>query len=190
MSRENENWDIEGQLNVFDVLAEAEAPKEAQGEPQTFEDYIGRCEYCYWYGYGLYDNITRKRRPGTEGLHCQWEQKSKIYQCIGKIRWKPSRYTIPRLCGNCRESNCFHYQRKPQYDRDNAQAFRDPVEEPNIYCMRDEGSVNRQYPYKDFYEKHFGACLWDRQHEWDTCDAWVRDTDILQEPTQSDTNRH
>ena len=43
MSRENENWDIEGQLNVFDVLAEAEAPKEPQGEPQTFEDYIGRC---------------------------------------------------------------------------------------------------------------------------------------------------
>lgn len=190
MSRENENWDIEGQLNVFDILAEADKPETPLSDPQTFADYIGLCEYCMWYGYGLYDNITRKRKPGTEGLHCQWEEKSKGFLCIGRSKWKPGVYYIPRLCGNCRESNCFHYQKKPQYDKDNAQTFRDPVEEPNIYCTREEGSVNRQYPYEQFYEKHFGATLWDRQHEWDTCDAWVRDTDILQEPTKSDTNRH
>lgn len=186
MSKENENWDIEGQLDVFDVLSEMDVPMDPQKEPETFEDYIGRCEYCMWYGYGLYDNITRKRRKGTEGLNCQWEMKNKgPFLCIGKSKWKPSTYTIPRLCGNCRESNCFHYQKKPEHKDNSAKAFSDPVEEPNIYCTRDEGSVNRSQPYKEFYEMSFGACLWDRQHEWDTCDAWVRDADIL-----TDTKQH
>ena len=175
MAKDNEVWDIEGQLDVFDILAEAEAPKEEpQGEPQTFEDYIGRCEYCMWYGYGLYD-WRGNRRKGTEGLNCQWETKGKGFACLGKSKWKPSTYTIPHLCGNCRHSNCFHYQKKPEYKDNDPRAFSDPVEEPNIYCTRDEGSVNRQQPFKDCYEKNFGACRWDRNHEWDTCEAWELD---------------
>lgn len=178
MPKDNDDWNIEGQLDVFDLLGED--PKE-EPEPQTFADYVGRCEYCMWYGYGLY-NWKGDRIKGTERYMCQWEFRgggTKVFACIDRSKWKPSTYTIPRLCGNCAESNCFHYQKKPQYEKYDAKAFHDPVEEPNIYCTREEGSVNRQQPYRDKYEVHFGACLWDRQHEWDTCDAWVPDPDII-----------
>lgn len=41
--------------------------------------------------------------------------------------------------------------------------------------------IGRQQPFLEFYSQQFGACLWDRQHEWDTCDAWEKDRDILKE---------
>ena len=145
---------------------------------ETFADYIGKCEYCMWYGYGLYEPYGHKRKKGTEGQNCQWTEGKNPY-CVNKSFWKPSTYTIPKLCGNCRHSNCFHYQRKPQYKENDIRGFSDPVEEPNIYCTREDGSVNRQQPFLAFYSNHFGACLWDRQHEWDTCDAWERDWEIL-----------
>ena len=79
--------------------------------------------------------------------------------------------------------NCFHYQTKPEYKgkEGSAKAFADPIEEPNIYCMAPDGSVNRVYPYKAFYVQGFGACHWDQQHEWDSCDAWQRDASILKD---------
>ena len=164
-----------------------ELRKQTKQIPKTFADYIGKCEYCMWYGYGLYEPYGHKRKPGTEGQMCQWEvsRKGVPPQCHNRDFWKPSIYTIPKLCGNCRHSNCFHYQKKPQYKEYDAKAFSDPVEEPNIYCTREDGSVNRQYPYKAFYSQHFGACLWDRQHEWDTCDAWERDWEILDKEAET-----
>ena len=167
---------IVGQLSLFDLAPELEE------KPKTFEDYIGKCKYCMWYGYGLYTSLGHKRIPGSEAYNCEWEmQKTAFMKCINHSRWKPGIYTIPKLCGNCIHCNCFHYQTKPEYKgkEGSAKAFADPVEEPNIYCTREDGSVNRQYPYKAFYEEHFGACLWDRQHEWDTCEAWERDWEIL-----------
>ena len=151
--------------------------------PQTMQDYIGKCKYCMWYGYGLYSPYGNKRKEGTEEYNCQWEMKRNGIppRCKKHDFWKPSIYSIPKLCGNCKHSNCFHYQKKEQYKEYDAKAFSDPVEEPNIYCTRDEGSVNRSQPFKEFYSQHFGACLWDRQHEWDTCEAWEKDKDILRE---------
>lgn len=150
-------------------------------KPQTIQDYIGKCKYCMWYGYGLYSQYGNKRKEGTEEYNCQWEMKRPGTRCKNHDFWKPSTHTIPKLCGNCKHSNCFHYQKKEQYEEYDAKAFSDPVEEPNIYCTRDDGSVNRQQPFKEFYSQHFGACLFDRQHEWDTCDAWEKDRDILRE---------
>lgn len=161
--------EIIGQISIFEFAPELEP------EPKGFEDYIGQCKYCMWFGYGLYTSIGHKRIPGTEPYHCQWEMQKAFMKCINHSRWKPGVYYIPKLCGNCTHSNCFHYQRKPQYKETDIRGFKDPVEEPNIYCTRDEGSVNRIYPYKAFYETSFGACLWDRQHEWDSCDAWQSD---------------
>ena len=155
------------------------APHEPK--PKTMQEYIGECKYCMWYGYGLYSPYGNKRDEGTEGYNCQWEMKRPGTRCKNHNMWKPSIDSIPKLCGNCKHSNCFHYQKKEQYKEYDAKAFSDPVEEPNIYCTRDEGSVNRQQPFKEFYSQHFGACLWDRQHEWDTCDAWEKDRDILRE---------
>lgn len=152
--------------------------------PQTFADYVGQCKYCMWYGYGLYEPYGHKRKKGTEHLMCEWTEGKNPY-CVNKSFWKPSTYTIPKLCGNCRHSNCFHYQRKPQYKENDIRGFRDPVEEPNIYCTREDGSVNRQQPFLAFYSNHFGACLWDRQHEWDTCEAWERDWEILDKEAET-----
>ena len=175
---------IECQISLFDMMpAEAIGPK--PDKPETFADYIGKCKYCMWYGYGLYEPYGHKRKKGTEGQMCQWEvsRKGIPTRCKNHDFWKPSIYAIPKLCGNCRHSNCFCYQTKPEYEgkEGSAKAFADPVEEPNIYCTREDGSVNRQQPFLAFYSDHFGACLWDRQHEWDTCDGWERDRDILKE---------
>ena len=163
---------IVGQISLFDIAPELEE------KPKTFEDYIGKCKYCMWYGCGLYREPGHKRISGTENLMCQWTEGKNPY-CVNKSFWKPSTYTIPKLCGNCRHSNCFHYQRKEQYKENDIRGFHDPVEEPNIYCTREDGSVNRQKPFLAFYNQGFGACHWDQQHEWDTCDAWERDWEIL-----------
>lgn len=173
--RKNNKTDDEqlpGQMSILDLIEE---------EPQSFEDYIGKCRFCMWYGYGLYDPYG-KRRKDTGSYNCQWEQtRHGITQCVDKSFWKPDIRTIPKLCGNCRHSNCFHYQIKPEYKENSAKAFSDPVEEPNIYCTRDDGSVNRSVPYAAYTSKSFGACKWDRQHEWDSCEAWEKDTSVLKE---------
>ena len=141
---------------------------------ENFADYIGQCKYCMWYGYGMYDPISHKRRLGTEGRACQWEGYG-FMGCKDRSKWKPGEYAIPRLCSNCTWANQFCYQSKPEYKEDSLKAFHDPVEEPNIYCTHEDGSVNRQSPYKSFWTKGFGCNTWDRQHEWDTCDAWASD---------------
>ena len=164
---------LEGQMTIFDLMTGP--ADELQDVPEGFARYIGQCKYCMWYGYGLYDPITRKRRKGTEGQMCQWEGKKNL-GCHDRSKWKPGEYAIPGMCANCAWANCFHYQIKSEYEgKDTVKAFKDPVEEPNIYCTREGGSVNRRQPFRDFYEMHFGACLWDRQHEWDVCDAWQSD---------------
>lgn len=168
----NDDEQLPGQMSILDLIEE---------EPQSFEDYIGKCRFCMWNGYGLYDQFgNRKKDAGS--YNCQWEQtRHGITQCIDKSFWKPDIRTIPKLCGNCRHSNCFHYQIKPEYKENSAKAFSDPVEEPNIYCTRDDGSVNRTAPFERFTSKNFGACKWDRQHEWDSCEAWEQDRSVLEE---------
>jgi hypothetical protein len=181
-----EDNQIDGQLSLFDMMpAEAVGPK--PDKPKTFADYVGQCKYCMWYGYGLYEPYGHKRKKGTEGQMCQCEvsRKGVPTRCKNHDFWKPSIYTIPKLCGNCRHSNCFHYQKKEQHKEYDAKAFSDPVEEPNIHCTREDGSVNRQQPFLAFYSNHFGACLWDRQHEWDTCEAWERDWEILDKEAET-----
>lgn len=127
-----------------------------------------------WYCYGLRTQF--KTEEPTEGRHCQWEaKKTGSFRCTNRDMWKPGEYSIPGLCSNCAHSNCFCYQKKPEYTERDRRAFSDPVEEPNIYCTREGGSVNRREVFRKFWEDKFGACKWDRQHEWDNCDAWRSD---------------
>ena len=177
---------IPGQMSLFDILGPENdenqqkvtenCEKPTQSVKPCFdtnlEQYVGKCEYCMWYRY----NLDKKERE--EGrLNCMWERdKVKAFRCINHSRWKPGEYSIPGLCANCAWSNMFHYQEKEEYKgKKHAYAHRDPVEEPNIYCTRCGGSVNRRQVYRDFWETGFGSCRWDRQHEWDTCDAWRED---------------
>lgn len=157
---------------------EIEDPDKPAPELDDFKEYIGKCEYCMWYGYGLYDSLGGKRKKGTEGLNCQWETsryKSIKPSCINKSFWLPGDRAIPKLCSNCYWSNCFCYKQKPEYKENSRSAFKDPVEEPNIYCTREGGSVNRREVFREFWSHGFGACKWDRQHEWDTCEGWRED---------------
>ena len=172
MGQESEQ--LPGQMSIFDLMTGPAEPELNNGPLSSFAAYIGQCQYCMWFGYGLFEPYGHKRKPGTEGQMCQWA-KSKLNGCKNHSMWKPGEFAIPGLCANCAWSNCFHYQKKAQYKDYDAKAFADPVEEPNIYCTREDGSVNRTYPFKDFYEHGFGACKWDRQHEWDSCDAWQSD---------------
>lgn len=170
-----EQEQLQGQMSIFDLMTGAADPNPDNEPLSSFAEYIGQCQFCMWFGYGMYEPYGHKRRKGTEGKACQWEGK-KPFGCRNHSMWKPGEFSIPGMCANCTWSNCFHYQRKPEYgDKDTVKAFKDPVEEPNIYCTREGGSVNRQQPFKDFYENGFGACKWDRQHEWDVCEAWRSD---------------
>lgn len=64
--------------------------------------------------------------------------------------------------------NMFEY--KSEYE--GVKGFHNPIEEPNIYCTHEEGSLNRRTAYKDREQKGFGCNTYDRQHEFDTCDRW------------------
>jgi len=120
--------------------------------PKTWEEYVGRCEYCGW---------------GQNKYTCQWStdnpNKYSYKHCKDGSFWQPDAWKIPGLCGGCKYHNSFHYMGE---DIDH------PIEEPNIYCTRDEGSQNRQKPFERFEQPGFGVGTWHRQHEWDVCEAW------------------
>ena len=120
--------------------------------PNTWEEYVGRCEYCEW---------------GQNKYTCQWSfdnpNKYSYKHCKNGSFWHPDSWKIEGLCGGCKYHNSFHYQ---------GEDINNPIEEPNIYCTREEGSLNRQKPYERFYQHGFGVGMWHRQHEWDVCEAW------------------
>ena len=172
---------IKGQMSIFDNIkplkkaagpdpGEEKDPLKDREPPKCFKDYIGRCEYCMW---------------GESEETCDYSEKNpKAYYtgefaCKNKEKWKPSSWRIPRLCSNCEHSNPFVYQIKPEYapknGRYNKMAAEDPVEEPNIYCTKWMGSVNRSKPFQEFENPGFGVGRYHQQHEWDTCDAWEPD---------------
>ena len=151
---------MDEQLDIFEYMKTTD----------PFKRFRGNCHCCYW---------------GSSEDTCQW-RKSKFMGCENKSKWAPSPTNIPRLCGNCKYSNQFEYQLKPEYEEDarrhngySRKGADDPLEEPNIYCDRDDGSVNRRSPYRDLWQEGFGIGHWDRQHEWDTCDAWELDKDFF-----------
>lgn len=181
----NEDEQIEGQMSIFDFqecIPQEETTKQCECNiPQTFSEYVGRCEYCYW---------------GKDEETCHWSinykdkcGKANLYECDEKHSfWKPNAWKIPRLCGNCRYSNCFHYEVEEPYkalfiEKGYTKEGADhPVEDSKIYCTRredheDSGGVNRSRPYESFCNNGFGVGHWHRQREWDTCDAWELDTE-------------
>ena len=149
-------------------------------EPETagpIEYGTRSCEACAWRSkeYGC-KWAEYHRRPGREAPVFKYPN------CDGYGHFMPCQYKVPAMCASCRWGNCFHYETKPEYleyqkrtGRPHKLSFRDPVEEPNIYCTHPEGSLNRRTAYKDIEWQGFGACHWDRQHEWDTCDRWEPD---------------
>lgn len=172
-----DRYECEGQTDIFDFLNPdpvAMDPDPAAGQtdpPQCFADYIGRCEYCYW---------------GNDPESCTWSDRyqgrlrNKAFQCINRSNWMPCIYKIPKLCGNCEHSNPFRYQVKDKYKPMLKNGYYhdaacDPVEEPNIYCTYEDGSLNRSQPFAKFCHDGFGIGSWDRQHEFDTCDNWELD---------------
>ena len=61
-----EQEQLQGQISIFDLMT---GPVEAL---TGFEQYIGQCQYCMWFGYGLYEQGRRdKRKKGTE--HMAWQ---------------------------------------------------------------------------------------------------------------------
>ena len=149
------------QMHLFDFIS-----------PDSFEDYVGKCEYCMW-------------NNGTIG--CPWDkEKRKKWHidsavCKDHDHWRPNSCKIPGLCGGCKHANSFEYEIKEKYKSKlswngySSEAADDPEETPNIYCTRDGGSVNRRKPFERFETKNFGVGHWHRQHEWDTCDGWEQE---------------
>lgn len=159
------------QVTIFDLLAEtwkeprAAVPKEEVQkvkeevrELKCFADYIGKCDFCYW------------QRNNCDKFTCDWSyqnnDKYSYKQCYDGSFWLPEALSIPKLCGSCKFANMFCH---------GGEDINHPVEEPNIYCTRDEGSLNRQKPYDFYCQQGFGVGTWHRQHEWDSCDAWELD---------------
>lgn len=132
------------------------------------------CEVCAW--------RTKENKCHWAHYERRGNKPEPVYrypECDGYGSFMPSHYMVPGMCASCKWSNSFHYETKPEYEeyqnrtgKRHREAFHDPVEEPNIYCTHPEGSLNRRTAYKDIEWEGFGACHWDRQHEWDTCDRW------------------
>ena len=150
------------QLTIFDLEArtwkepraaepkeEVREVKEKVQEPKCFEDYIGRCEYCE------FENLK---------FGCVFRD-SKYNPCENGSHWKPNGCKIPGLCGNCKYGNLFEYDGEANH----------PIEEPNIYCEHEDGSLNRYSPYERFKTERFGLGTWHRQHEYDTCERWEKE---------------
>lgn len=186
--RETPEDDLRGQMTIDEWLSPRvtpeqtapayEVPEAAVEEPAEESEEIvygtRSCAACIW---------------RTKDKTCKWAEHERrpgkpapVYtypSCEGYGSFEPCMYKVPQMCANCKWSSCFHYETKPEYidykkltGKVHRDAFRDPVEEPNIYCEHPEGSLNRRTAYKDVEWPGFGACHWDRQHEWDTCDRW------------------
>ena len=150
------------QMTLFDLIREEPEPIKEQidfSKIKCFADYVGKCEFCGW------------QRNNCDKTTCQWscqnpDKRNTYYRCDNGSFWQPESHSIPGLCGACKYSNSFVYEGEDIYH---------PIEEPNIYCEREDGSVNRQRPFINFCQEGFGVGYWHRQHEWDTCDAWELD---------------
>ena len=187
-----EDMTCDGQMSIDEWLSPAPDPPKTEPEYQTpvaeiesvaeaagcsIEYGTRSCEACAWRSieYGC-KWAEYHRHPGREAPVFKYPN------CDGYGHFMPCQYKVPAMCASCRWGNCFHYETKPEYmeyqrqtGRPHKQSFRDPVEEPNIYCTHPEGSLNRRTAYKDIEWEGFGATKWDRQHEWDTCDRWEPD---------------
>lgn len=135
------------------------------------------CKVCQWNRDGRCFWAIIKDRPGKPSVDFTFPE------CDGGCSFMPNEYKIPRMCANCKHSNQFVYETKPEYEKDlekhngyTDKAANDPVEEPDIYCTHHDGSLNRRTEYKDFESAGFGIGHWHRQHEWDTCDRWELET--------------
>ena len=186
--RETPEDDLRGQMTIDEWLSPRvtpeqtapayEVPEAAVEEPAEESEEIvygtRSCAACIW---RTKDKTCKwadhERRPGKPAPVYTYPS------CEGYGSFEPCMYKVPQMCANCKWSSCFCYETKPEYidykkltGKEHRDAFRDPVEEPNIYCEHPEGSLNRRTAYKDVEWPGFGACHWDRQHEWDTCDRW------------------
>ena len=188
--RETPEDDLRGQMTIDEWLSPKVTPEQTAPAYEVPEAAVEEtaeeseeivygtrsCAACIW--------ITKdKTCKWAETEH--WRNRNKpmpVYKyphCDGFGSFEPSNYKVPQMCANCKWSSQFHYEKKPEYIEYEARTgkrhrdeFRDPLEEPNIYCTHPEGSLNRRTAYKDVEWPEFGVGHWDRQHEWDTCDRW------------------
>ena len=161
---------MDGQLTVFDLLQEEEEPqskpeppkpKASEPMPQTFADYMGKCQFCYWYGYGMGKNSRFGEM--TEETPCEWATpKIHVHECRNHNKWMPHDYEVMGLCANCEYGNLFH-----ETDENGK-----PLMDKERYCCHPDGPLNRIELYPESREHGDG---WHRNHEFDHCDRWRRD---------------
>lgn len=137
--------------------------------------------------------MASKRSPeyGERGCHvCEWwNHDSRTKGCFwsdpywgygvqeypGCGHFMPDSFKILKMCDNCEHCNCFVFKDKPEHIGNHEKSMNDPEDEPNIYCTHPDGSLNRHTAYKDLEQHKFGVGLYNRQHEWDTCDRWEKE---------------
>ena len=177
---------MNGQISMFDYL-ESQQRIEEEKEPEVvistpavdikteaLEYGYRGCKGCQWlHACGRCMWAVNWERPGKELNY--------TYPTCDNTRghFQPHDYKIPGMCANCKYSNDFHYQTKPEHIHADGsycrEAADDPVEEPDIYCTHKLGSLNRRTAYKDLEKAGFGVGHWHCQHAWDTCDRWEPD---------------
>ena len=168
-------------MKIDDYQCDGQMTLEALAEEVKPIEYGSRgCKVCRWYNKS--NGPYGKKMPGCYWNDAYWVKVDgmPVYPTCG--RFEPAESCVPGMCANCKWSNQFEYQDKPEYAEElkrhngyTRRAADDPLEEPNIYCTHPEGSLNRRTAYKDREQEGFGVGHWDRQHEWDTCDRWKED---------------
>lgn len=163
------NWHFNKADNCSCDFPNCQAPNYQSYVPMIDKSYGQRgCDYCLWW-----DNEANKCQWGVYDSQHKHEDINYSYpSCEGHASFLPSARKIPKMCANCKYSNVFIYQ---------GEDIHNPIDEPNIYCTHDEGSLNRRTAYKDLEQVNFGVGLWNRQHEYDTCDRWELDRELYRE---------
>lgn len=146
--------------NGADSMQEAE---QEEIKVASDEEKAAICQFCAWWDrhYSIDRMIKGCFWEGYSPDHLDEEEKA-IHSC-----WMPNTSGM-KVCATCEHSNCFIFTGDDPHN---------PVIDNDLYCnlskFHNKHPENRRELFKEYrVKKEFGVGVYNRNHEYDTCDCW------------------